>query len=271
MQSVSLYAFAIVWSIITLVPLIFVLISSVKRNEDIFYEKMFRLPSVLKFDNYAAAMTKANMGNALFNSLFITSVSTLLLIIIASMAAFVLSRYAFKWNNLVYFYFIIGFMIPIHSTIVPLLRLVSSFNGQNSYVTMILLYVSFQLSISIFMITGFMREISKEIDEAAKIDGCGPVRLLFQIIMPLSAPILSTTAIVVFLYIYNDLIFSVIFLSKEEMYTITLAMMAFVGRQSVEYGPIFACIIISIIPLLTIYLLLQEKVIGGLSAGAVKG
>lgn len=162
-------------------------------------------------------------------------------------------------------------MVPIHSTLIPLMKIASEFKAQNSYLTMILLYIVFQLPLAIFLITGFMKEISKEIDEAAKIDGCGSFRLLFTILMPHCAPILSTTAIIVYLYIYNDLIFGVMFLTKPEMFTTSVAIMTFVGQRSVELGPFFACIIIAIIPMIAVYITLQERVITGMTAGAVKG
>lgn len=211
------------------------------------------------------------MGRAILNSLFITTTATVALILIACMASYILTRYNFRWNEVIYLFFLIGFMIPIHSTLIPLMKIVSQFKAQNSYLTMILLYIVFQLPLAIFLISGFMKEISKEIDEAAKVDGCGPFRLLFTILMPLCGPIISTTAIIAYLYIYNDLIFGIMFLTDEKMFTISVAMMTFVGQRTVEFGPIFACVIIAIIPMITIYIILQEKVISGITAGAVKG
>jgi raffinose/stachyose/melibiose transport system permease protein len=133
-----------------------------------------------------------------------------------------------------------------------------------------LIYVAFQLPLSVFIITGYMKGISRELDEAAEMDGCSPPRLFFRIILPISKPAIATSAIISFLFFYNELIFAVVFLSEKVKFTISLGMLQFVGYRTVQMGPIFASIVVSIIPMITIYLLFQNQVQHGMVAGAVK-
>lgn len=265
-----LYAFAVLWSLITIYPLFWTVMSSLKTNSEIFGQT-FKLPEEFHFEYYAHALFKANMGRSLLNSLFLTSATTLCTVVFASMAAFILARYRFKWINTIYIFFIAGLMIPIHSCMIPLVRTISAIKGQNSYLVMILLYTAFSMPLSVFLITGYMKGIPKELDEAAIIDGCGPYLLFIRIIMPLAAPILSTAGILTFLFTYNELIFAVLFISRKTLYTVSLSLLSFVGYRSTDYGPTFASVILSVVPMVIIYILFQEKVEKGLSAGAVKG
>jgi len=270
-KKIAAYGFAVIWSAITLFPLYFTLISSVKSNTEIFGLSAFKLPTRYHFEHFVRVFVEAGLGRALFNSFFIASISTLLVVLLASMASFYLAKSTGRLPGMLYAYISIGIMVPIHSTLVPLVKLVSSIDGYNSYFTIIAVYATFQIPFAVFLITGYIRSLNKEIDESAMIDGCGPVRYLFTFVIPISMPIISTTAILTFLFIYNELIFAVLFLTKKEMYTISLSMLSFVGERSVEMGPIFAAIVIAILPMIAVYLTMQEKVIGGLSSGAVKG
>jgi len=264
--------FSIFWSLITLYPFVTTFFSSLKNNDEIF-GNMFALPTSFRYQNYFDAITGARMDRAIFNSLFVTSMTTIILVIVGSMAGYALARFRYKVMNFVYVLFILGIMLPIHSTLIPLAKTVSStpWLGPNSFSTLMLIYVAFQLPVTIFIITGFMRGISRELDEAATIDGCGPVRILFQIILPLAKPGIATAAIISFLFVYNELIFAVIFLSKPAKYTISLAMLFFVGDRNIRMGPIFASIILAVLPMIIIYLVFSEKVQKGMTAGAIKG
>lgn len=269
--SVAVFLAAIAWSVITIYPFIITIMSSLKTNDEIF-GAMTQLPTVLRFENYVEAIVTANMGRCILNSIYLSSASTLVLMISASLTSFAITRLRIKFSQLIYMLFVLGIILPIHATLIPLAKMVSSlpFLSSNNYPTMILIYVAFQLPISVFIITGYMKGISKELDEAAVMDGCSPPRLFFQIILPISKPAIATSAIISFLFIYNELIFAVIFLSEAAKHTISVGMLKFVGYRIVQMGPIFASIVISIIPMVTIYLLFQNQVQRGMVAGAVK-
>ncbi|MBF9017581.1 MULTISPECIES: carbohydrate ABC transporter permease [unclassified Oceanispirochaeta] len=264
--------FSILWSVLTLYPFITTLFSSLKNNDEIF-GNMFAPPTVFRYQNYIDAITGARMDRAIFNSLFVTSITTVMLVAVGSMAAYTLARFRYKILNYIYVLFILGIMLPIHSTLIPLAKTVSTtpWLGSNSFFTLMLIYTAFQLPVTIFIITGFMRGISRELDEAATIDGCGPVRILFQIILPLAKPGIATAAIISYLFVYNELIFAVIFLSKPVKFTISLAMLYFVGDRTMRMGPIFASIILAVLPMICIYLIFSERVQKGMTAGAIKG
>jgi raffinose/stachyose/melibiose transport system permease protein len=270
-EGVLLSIFALVWSVLTIYPFIVTVMSSLKTNDEIF-GAMTKLPETLRFENYLAALTQANMGQCILNSVYLSALSTVILIVCASLTSFVFARTPFKGTKWLYMLFVFGIILPIHATLIPLAKMISSlpFLHSNSYGTLTLIYVAFQLPISVFIITGYMKGISKELDEAAEMDGCSLPRLFFQIILPVSKPAVATSAIISFLFFYNELIFAVVFLSDKAKYTISLGMLQFVGYRTVQMGPIFASIVVSIIPMIVIYLLFQNQVQHGMVAGAVK-
>ena len=265
------YTFAFIWAFVTLYPLFIALISSVKENGEI-YGSMFRLPKVWHLEYYMRAITGARMLSCIRNSLIITGGTTVILLIVSSMASFVLVQsQRFALSGFIYLLFITGIMIPVHSTLIPLARIMGALNGHNNYFIIMLVYTAFQLPMSIFLITGYMRIIPKELTEAAIIDGCSMTNLLFRIFIPISAPGIATSGIIAFLFIYNELIFSVMFINVRLKFTISLGMLYFVGDRNTQMGPIFASIILAVLPMIIIYLLFQEKVQKGMIAGSVKG
>lgn len=264
------YAFAAAWAVLTLYPLVFSLLSSFKENRDIF-GRPFALPDSIHFEYYAAAFQKAHMGTAIVNSLWITSSVTLCTVVLSLLAAYALSRMKLAYADFITVYMVAGLMIPVHSVLIPLVRLFSSLGGQNNRTLLILLYTAFALPLSIFLMVGYMKSISRELEEAAHIDGCGPTKTLFMVLLPVAMPVVATAGIITFLFTYNDLLFAVMFITERSMYTVSLGLMSFVGYRSTDYGPTFAATILSVVPMLVVYLLFQEKVERGLSAGAVKG
>ncbi|MCP3774282.1 carbohydrate ABC transporter permease [Paenibacillus sp. MZ04-78.2] len=264
------YLFSTLCAVIFMYPLFFSVISSLKDNLEI-YNNVFSLPEVWRWSNYKLAFVTAHIDKAVWNSFIYAIAGTLLTLVLGTMASFILTRISMRWNGALYIYFIMGLMIPVYSLVIPISRMIGSFNGFNNYFVMIVLYATFQLPLTIFLITGFMKGINKEIDESAVMDGCGPATLLFRILTPLSMPAISTAGILAFFDIYNDLIWNVIMVNDRSMFNISMALMSFVGeRGSSQMGPTFAGIILTIIPTIAIYLLFQEKVESGLSAGAVK-
>lgn len=235
------------------------------------YTSAFKLPEVFQFDNYVKAITSGNILRAIGNSFFLAGTSVVVIIVVASLAAFVIARNSGKIYSLIYIYFICGILIPIHSTFIPLVRMVGSIKGQNNYLVMIAIYVTFNLPIGVFIITGYMKSISRELEEAAIIDGCSIFGIYSRIYLPLAQPAIATVAILTFLAVYNDLIFAVLFITKKDLRTITLALNSFSGEYTLELGPIFAAIVLGILPMFIIYIFLKDRIISGISAGAVKG
>ncbi len=257
-------------SVLTIYPLIFSVLCSFKGTFEI-YTNSFGLPKSWAPTNYEIALFQSNIGRTVLNSMMIAAVSVLILLVVSSMASYALARMRFQLNGAVFAFFILGITVPVHSTIIPLYKTVAAVNMLDQYLPLYLMYVGFHLARSILIITGNMRSISHEIEESAIIDGCGPAGIFSRIIVPLSAPAISTAGTISFLYIYNDLLFPMLFINSKDKYTISQGLMSFQGEFSMELGPIFAAIIVCVTPMIIIFLLFQKQVISGIASGAVKG
>lgn len=264
------YICAIAWAVLSMAPLLFTLMSSFKSTNQI-YGDAFALPDGIDFFNYTTAMGKADIFRAICNSFFLAISTTILVVILATLVAYVITRTNFKLRNLVFIYFIVGLTIPMHTTIIPIADIINRYQLKNQFLPLIFLYATFQLPFAIFMMSGYMRSVSKEIDEAAIIDGCGKLRLIFTILLPLSKAAAATISILAFLSVYNEFIFGLMFLTDKSKYTISVALMSLNGRYSSDKGAIFAAICMFIIPIIIIYVLCQKHVEKGITSGAVKG
>lgn len=199
------------------------------------------------------------------------SMSTVIvLVIVASMAAYVLARFDFKINKYLSIFFLLGMMIPMHTILVPVAYLVGKLGLKNNLVALVLIYVAFSLSFSIFVLTRFMKGINMSLEEAAIIDGAGYFQIYTRIVLPLSVPAISTVSIFNFLGAWNNILFPLLFINDDKLKPISLGLLNFNGERGSEYGPLMAAIVITVFVPLVIYLLFQEKVEGGLAAGAVK-
>lgn len=256
--------------LITLYPLIFAFLSSFKGTFEI-YSNSFGLPKSWALSNYAIAIFGAGILKYVRNSLVIAGGSVFFLLIVSSMASYALARMEFNLNPWIYMFFIAGVTVPIHSTIIPIYKSFSKMNLLDSYFPLFFLYVAFHLARSILIITGHMRGISKEIEESAIIDGCNPVQIFTKMIVPLSKPGIATAGTIAFLYTYNDLLFPMLFITSKSKQSISQGLMSFQGEFSMELGPIFAAIIVCVLPMMLIFFLFQKQVISGIAAGSVKG
>lgn len=267
---ICMYICAILWAAFSIAPLIFTLMSSFKDTNKI-YGNAFALPESIQFVNYETALSKANIALAIFNSFFLAISTTILVVILSTLVAYVITRTGFKLRNLLFTYFVIGLTIPMHTTLIPIADIINKYGFKNQLIPLIFLYATFQLPFAVIMMSGYMKGISKEIDEAATIDGCGRLRLVFRILLPLAKPAAATISILTFMSVYNEFIFGLMFLTDKTKYTISVALMSLNGRYSSDKGAIFAAICMFIIPIIVIYILCQKHVEKGITAGAVKG
>lgn len=264
------YCFALLWVMITFLPLISTFFCSGKDNNEITLG-MLKIPQNFIWQNYADAFLIANMGRAVLNSIFVATLSTIIVVLFGMLAGYILARKKLKAIPFLYSLFIIGVMIPVHTTIIPISSIATTFHSRDSYIMLILVYAAFNISQAVFLFTGYICCISKELDEAAIIDGCNDFQILYKILFPVAIPIITTESILCFIYGYGELIFSMCLIGDKTKYTISRAMLSFQGGHNITYGPIFASIIIAVIPMIIIYLLFHEKVQNGMVAGAVKG
>ena len=262
------YIVLALFSISTLYPFFWVIISAFKNNNEI-YGRPFNLPSSWAFHNFHKAWIGARVDISLLNSLIYSFLSVALILLISSMTAYVLTRYT--KTKILFTYFILGIMIPIHSIIIPEFFVIKTMGLYNSRFGLILVYIAGNISIRIFILSGFMKGIPKALEDASFIDGCSKAKTFFLIILPILKPALATVGILVFLNCWNDLLMALLFLSRPDFRTLNLACYNLRAEFQEDYGLISAGLVILIIPVTVIYIMFQEQVIKGLTAGAVKG
>ena len=262
------YLFLTIMAVISLYPFIWVLISSFKDNNSIFGDP-FGLPKELLIENYREVWEGADVGRNFLNSMYVCLVTLVILIVITSMGSYILTR---VWKNgLLSIYFSLGIMIPIHALLIPSVLIFKRMGLTDNLFALVLMYTATNISFSMFIMNGFFEGIPREMDEAATIDGCSRSQIFFRIIFPIAKPGIATVATLAFLNCWNDLLLGLVLISSPHKKTLSLAISALKGSYATRYGLLCAGFVISIIPVVIMYLLFQKQVIAGMTAGAVKG
>lgn len=262
--------FLSMFSLMMIYPLYWLITSAFKTNEE-FFAHPYSLPTSFSFDNIIRAWEVANLGRAMLNSTIVTISATVLTIFLAALTAYVLSRFTFRLKSFLMVFFLVGMLIPIHSTLVPLFTIMDQVGLLNTYWALILPYTAFELPISIFLIVAYMSSIPKELEEAAVIDGSGYWGVFFRIMLPLSVPALSTVAILSFLRYWNEFVFALVFINDSSLKTLPLSLAIFSNGFSTDYALTMAAMTVAVIPTIIMYLIFQEQIMKGMVAGSVKG
>ncbi len=261
----------VLYSVIQIYPLIWLALFSLKDNSEIFGGNIAGLPQSPRWDNYVNALTQGNVFQYFLNSVLVTLVTILLVIVLSSMTAYAITRMHWKLSKVTLTVIMLGMMIPVHAALLPLFQVLSGMSLLNSYWSLILPYVAFGVPMAMFILTGFMEGIPYEMEEAAAIDGCSIYRLFFSIILPLLRPAIATVAIFTYMSSWNELMFAVTFISKAEFRTLTVGIMSMVGGYVTQWGPIGAGLMVATIPTIILYVSLSGQVQKSMVAGAVKG
>jgi raffinose/stachyose/melibiose transport system permease protein len=243
---------------------------SFKTNKEIF-SAPFALPEKVTFDNYSFAWTAGRLGIATFNSFVVCVASLILSMIIGSMAAFGIARMRWKGAKLAMTYFLTGMMIPVHCVLIPLFTRFANLNLSNTLTGIILPYLTFSLPITIFIMTGFFKGLPNELIECACMEGANIFQIFFKICLPLGRTGLFVTGLMTFIGNWNELLVAMVFISDESKKTLPVALSKFVGPHATNYSQMFAAIVIAIIPTIVVYCAFSNKIVDGLTAGAVKG
>lgn len=267
--TVAKYIFLIAMALIFAMPMLFTLLSSVKTKTEIF-TKPFSMPAVFQWGNYVEAWTGAHMSTYFINSIIQAGATVIVLAIVSSMAAYAMSRFRFRGNKFLMFFFMVGMMVPMHTVLVPVSYIIGAANLKNNIVALVLIYVAFSLPFSILVMSNFMQGVNHSLEEAALIDGATYFQIYRKVMLPLTIPAISTISIFNFLSAWNNILFPLLFINNKELKPIALGLLNFNGERGSDYGPLMAAIVITVAVPLVIYLLFQEKVEGGLAAGAVK-
>ncbi|GEM04181.1 sugar ABC transporter permease [Halolactibacillus miurensis] len=258
-------------SIVVGLPLYYLVVTTFKTPEEAALSPL-GLPSSLNFANYERALEAMNYGNALKNNLVITVSAVILLVVFASMAAYVISRSQSKLFKTMYNIFLVGLIIPFQIAIVPLYQIISGLNLMNTHTGVILVSVfCINLPLSIFLLRGFISTVPVELEEAAFLDGCGTFKTFWLVIFPLLKPIISTVVILNALAIWNDFLTPLLFLQSPDKAVLLQEVYKNVGPFSTNWTSFFPMLVLSVLPLVVFYIMMQKRVIEGVVAGSVKG
>lgn len=266
---VLMYVLLLIAAVIFAAPMLFTVVSSLKTKVEIFSEP-FSLPDVIQWGNYVEAWTGANMSVYFLNSIIQAGATVIVLAVTSSMAAYVLSRFDFKCNKFLMLFFTLGMMVPMHTVLVPVSYMISALGLKNNIPALIMIYTAFNLPFSIIVVTSFMKGVNKSLEEAALLDGASYFQIYKNVMLPMTVPAVSTISIFNFLNAWNNILFPLLFINDKNLKPIALGLLNFNGERGSDYGPLMAAIVITVAVPLILYLLFQEKVEGGLAAGAVK-
>lgn len=266
----------LLWTVIVLYPVIWTFLTSLKNNQQVMLGKPWDFPSVLHFENYANVWSRAHFGSYFMNSILVTAGSTILSLALASTTAYILARYPFKGRGFLYFIYVASMMIPTTLGLIPLFFLLSDFHLSNSLFGLTLVYSVGTIGIlplGIFFLVGFYKTLPKELEEAATIDGCSFSMIFLRIMLPLSSPGLVTVGIMNALTVWNEYIMATVLINDPVKYTIPVGIAVMQGEMQyrTEWGPLFAGLSISMVPVIVMYIIYQRQITGGLTAGALKG
>ncbi len=262
------YAMVLVLIVLNVVPFLWVIMSSFKDNNTIF-ARPFSLPEKLMFINFENAWIRTDIGVAFMNSVIASFTSLFMILLLSSMAAYVLSR--IRPNLIMSTFFSVGIMIPVHATLIPVFIILKNLHLVNTRMGLILVYIASSLSISIFILSGFLKSIPKEIEESAVIDGCPMYKVYFKIILPIAKAGLATVATLTFRSSWNDYLFASVVCPSPNVTTMTKAIFNLRGQYTTDYGLLYAGLTMAVIPVIVMYVFFQEQVIKGVVAGSIKG
>lgn len=263
--------FIILFLIIQIYPVIWLFIASVKPSVEL-ASAPFALPKLVTFENFVKVLSDGKIGTYMWNSLKVTGISLLLIVVLSATAGYALSKFKVKGTKKIYSFFNFGIMVPVQITLIPLFIFYSDMGILNTSFSLILPQVGFALPLSVMMFVNFYDFVPNELIEASIVDGCSPYRTFLQIVFPLARNTVITIASMYSILIWNDFIFANTFISDTEAKTVALGLKDYVGAfGNVDWGSTFAAIAISILPPLVIYFALNKWVTAGMTMGATKG
>lgn len=280
---ILVYICLILLAVTIIVPVLWVFVASVKQNSE-FYGSPWTLPETLYFQNFADAWQKANMGSYMLNSVIVTALGIFLLIVISLPAAYVLSRFKFKtgkfWNTL----FMAGLFINVSYIVVPIFLMLNNWDKAlretigatfflNNLFVLALVYTATALPFTIYLLSGYFRSLAKDYEEAAYVDGASYFTTMVKIIFPMAKPSIITVILFNFLAFWNEYIISMTLLTKPELKTLPVGLMNLMAAQksAVEYGQMYAGLVIVMLPTLILYICVQKKLTQGMTLGGLKG
>ncbi len=264
------FALAVFYLVVSFLPFIFMVLNSFKEKFEMLTKGVFNLPDSLNFANYTEVLT-GGFGRYFMNSVIVLTISLVLLLFISACASYPLARFQFKMANPIYAGIVACMSIPVHITLIPVFKMSKATGLYDSIWSLIGPYIAFAVPISVFILTSFMKEIPREIEESAEIDGCGKVQMFFSMILPLAKPGLATLAIYNGVNMWNEFSFAYTLTQSSANRTLPLAIWEFQGQYSMNTPMIMAVLTLTLLPMIIMFIIFQDKLVKGMTAGAVKG
>lgn len=272
---IFIYLFLGCYAISSILAFIWVIMVSLKTNPEFLATSPWSLPENPQWQNYLTAWNR-NIGRMFQNSILVAGAATILSVAISCLAAYPIARIPFRWNQAVLIFFLLGIMIPYMLTAIPLYFIIENIRQSlpiDSRIILILLYIVAGFPFNTYVMTGFFKTLPTEIEEAAAVDGASPFRTFWQIMLPLATPGVASLLILNFLSWWNEFFYALLFVREREEYTMPLGLM-FLDQQAqytARWADLFAGMVLSVVPVLIIFALLQNRITQGLTVGAVKG
>jgi raffinose/stachyose/melibiose transport system permease protein len=262
---------AILWSttLIMLYPMLVVVLSAFKTTAEI-YSSPFGLPQSFCTANLETIWRETTFPRYLANSVLVTGSSIVAIVVVATMAAYALARYTFRGNELIYLFFLSGLMLPLKLAIIPLFIQLTSIGMIDSRAGLVVIYTAMGLPSAIFILTGYLRSLPKELEESARIDGAGEARIMWSVMLPLARPAMVIAAINNAVPIWNDFFFPLVFIQTDALKTLPQGLTIFMGEFNTEWGVLFAGLTLAALPITLVYILLSRQFVAGMTSGAVK-
>jgi raffinose/stachyose/melibiose transport system permease protein len=261
---------AIIWAVVILVPVVLLVFISLRTAQE-YAAHPLSFPTSPHFQNYVDAWNQGTLPSAFVNNLIVTVVSTVGVVVFASFSAYGLTRWRGRAGNRLYVYFVLGLIVPFQLGLPILFKMWAQVGLVDSLPGVILVQIGANLPLAVFLYSGFLTSIPAELEEAARIDGAGDLRIFVSIVFPLLRPITATVVILTAITVWNDLIVSLFFLSTPTNQTLPLTIVGFVSIVSSNQPLIFACGVIAILPIIVLFVFLQRFFMSGLTQGALRG
>lgn len=260
------------WAIIVILPMVWLVYSSFKTDQEIFFEP-WALPATLQWGNFERAWVSAYIGRYFVNSLLVVIPALVLTLALSSMTAYVLARFRFLGNRALFYMFMAGMLFPIFLALVPLFFLAKELQLLNSYLGLCLVYTAYSLPFTIFFLTGFFKTLPSELHEAALIDGANEYQVFFRVMLPLAQPGLVAMAIFNFLGMWNQYILPLVLMSERDKYVLPQGLSFLLHQQyyKSDWSALFAALTIIMMPTLAVYVVFQSQIQKGVTVGALKG
>ena len=256
-------------ALIMLYPILVMVISGFKTNYEI-YNRPFSLPNSFNLDNFIVIWTETDVPAYFLNSVIVTTLSVVFLLVMGTMAAYALARYNFKGNLMLYLFFLSGLMLPLRLAIIPLFIQLKALGLIDTLFGLIAIYTAMGLPSTVFILTCFLKTLPSELEDSARIDGASEARILVQIMLPLIMPALVIAGIYNAVPIWNDFFFPLIFIHDPQWKTLAQGLTMFFGEYSINYGVLYAGLTLAALPIVVIFIIQSKQFIAGMTAGAIK-